>query len=302
MPGERAVEPLSTRPRTWRLSCAGTCARDHSRSSHFTLDADPPLVSAKPQPSGLGRTTGDDTARVWPSPDPWWPCDRRNWPAMNRLRGSEPTMKHSVCASSIGKPRNITRKRSNCWSNSSPTFLRILPHRQKLAAVYNDLAWFLVTSPDPQLWDPPHALELAKMALRQTPECGRLLANAGRRQLPNERLERLPAGSAKSPLAPSSANRLRPVVPGDDRAPLGPAGRSPSPVSPIPGLVAEATTSRSPSVAGTAGSGTVVGKTYGTAPSPVPADVSFLRVEDRTIPPRGPREPRVFDSRQGEVL
>ena len=41
-------------------------------------------------------------------------------------------------------------------------------HRRKLAAIYNELAWFLVVSPDLKLRDPPHAVQLAEMAVQQT--------------------------------------------------------------------------------------------------------------------------------------
>ena len=42
-------------------------------------------------------------------------------------------------------------------------------YHQPLAKVYNDLAWFLATCPDPKLRDPQHAVELAQMAVRRTP-------------------------------------------------------------------------------------------------------------------------------------
>ena len=53
-------------------------------------------------------------------------------------------------------------------------------HRRELAEVYNELAWFLATCPDPQLRD-PRALDLAEMAVRQTPNsaaCRRTLGVA----------------------------------------------------------------------------------------------------------------------------
>ena len=54
--------------------------------------------------------------------------------------------------------------------------------RRRLATLYDDLAWFLATSPDPQLRDPPHALELAQMAVKQTPDSARCWRTLGAAQ------------------------------------------------------------------------------------------------------------------------
>jgi tetratricopeptide (TPR) repeat protein len=52
-------------------------------------------------------------------------------------------------------------------------------YRRQLAMVYDSLAWFLATSPDPQLRDPAHAVELARLAVRQTPESARCWRTLG---------------------------------------------------------------------------------------------------------------------------
>jgi tetratricopeptide (TPR) repeat protein/predicted Ser/Thr protein kinase len=54
-------------------------------------------------------------------------------------------------------------------------------HVARVAEVYNDLAWFLATCPDAKLRDPPHALELANMAVARSPDsiaCWRTLGAA----------------------------------------------------------------------------------------------------------------------------
>jgi tetratricopeptide (TPR) repeat protein len=48
-----------------------------------------------------------------------------------------------------------------------------------LANVYNDLAWFLATCPDPQLRDPPHAVELAELAAHRAPNDARVWRTCG---------------------------------------------------------------------------------------------------------------------------
>ena len=55
------------------------------------------------------------------------------------------------------------------------------PHRRELSKVYQGLSWFLATCPDPQLRDPAHAVELATLAVRRTPDdadCWRTLGVA----------------------------------------------------------------------------------------------------------------------------
>ncbi|MGC8641562.1 MAG: protein kinase domain-containing protein [Isosphaeraceae bacterium] len=55
------------------------------------------------------------------------------------------------------------------------------PQRRRFATMSCDIAWFLATSADPQLRDPPHAVALAEMALRHAPDsafCWRTLGAA----------------------------------------------------------------------------------------------------------------------------
>ena len=64
------------------------------------------------------------------------------------------------------------------WWRRLPRILRI---GENSSQVYQGLAWFLATCPDPQLRDPAHAVELATLAVRRTPndaDCWRTLGVA----------------------------------------------------------------------------------------------------------------------------
>jgi tetratricopeptide (TPR) repeat protein len=54
-----------------------------------------------------------------------------------------------------------------------------IQYNPSLANVYNDLAWFLATCPDPQLRDPPHAVELAELAAHRAPNDTRVWRTCG---------------------------------------------------------------------------------------------------------------------------